>query len=268
VTAGIALAVFGLDQQMSLPAASVVVILVCASLLAAGGFRGFERVTMVLVVVFTVSTLIATAVAGIEWPGSRAIGEVAFRPADLAFMAALIGWMPSAIDVSVWQSLWTLERGRRGASSRSSILIDFHVGYFGTAILALCFVVLGASLMHGRGLSFESGAAAFSRQLIDLYAATLGDWSRPLIGACALAVMLSTTLTVLDGFPRALVRFAAVLSNRDFASSSNGNGPTGAGSPSYRAAPWGSSRGSRGRSRAWSTLQLRFRFSPRRSSRR
>jgi Mn2+/Fe2+ NRAMP family transporter len=39
---------------------------------------------------------------------------------------------------------------------------------------------------------------------VSLYAEVLGEWSRPLIGICAFATMFSTTLTVVDGFPRAL----------------------------------------------------------------
>jgi len=59
-------------------------------------------------------------------------------------------------------------------------------------------------VMHGKGLVFESAAGKFAGQVIDLYVLTLGDWSRPMIGVCAFAVMFSTTLAVLDGFPRAI----------------------------------------------------------------
>ena len=45
---------------------------------------------------------------------------------------------------------------------------------------------------------------------VSLYAETLGEWTRPLIGASAFLVMFSTTFTVVDGFPRAL----AVLADR------------------------------------------------------
>jgi len=40
--------------------------------------------------------------------------------------------------------------------------------------------------------------------VLQLYTSALGDWSRPVIGTAALLVMFSTTLTVADGFPRAL----------------------------------------------------------------
>jgi Mn2+/Fe2+ NRAMP family transporter len=121
-------------------------------------------------------------------------------------MVALVGWMPSAIDVSVWQSLWTLDRARDAGdrpSARASSL-DFHLGYLGTALLAFCFLALGAAVLHGREAPLSPRPAEFAAQVVDLYASTLGPWSRPIIGAAALLTMLSTLLTVLDGFPRAL----------------------------------------------------------------
>lgn len=58
--------------------------------------------------------------------------------------------------------------------------------------------------MYASGVSFAESAGGFASQILELYAQTLGEWARPLVGVCALAVMFSTTLTVLDGFPRAI----------------------------------------------------------------
>ena len=58
--------------------------------------------------------------------------------------------------------------------------------------------------MHHSGTQFPQSAAGFANQVILLYAETLGPWSKPLIGIAAFTVMFSTTLTVIDGFPRAL----------------------------------------------------------------
>jgi Mn2+/Fe2+ NRAMP family transporter len=210
VTAGLALAVF--EFETSAAATSAVLLGVCAVLLAVGRFRWLDRVVKALVAVLTVSTVLATVLVLLRWPGAMPEPEP-WTATDVFFAAALFGWMPSAIDISVWQSLWALER-ERDVQQRASVadaLVDFHVGYIGTALLAVCFVVLGAGVMHGRGLEFADGAAPFAAQLIDLYAATLGDWTRPVIGLSALAVMFSTTLTVLDGFPRALETFVARL---------------------------------------------------------
>jgi Mn2+/Fe2+ NRAMP family transporter len=207
VTAGLAKALLGLDTSpLTL---SAMILLLCAGLVATGGYRWLDRVGKVVVSLLALSTLVATALVlpRLEW------GQVRWWPdpgalsgADVAFMAALVGWMPSAIDVSVWQSIWTLARnettGRRASPRDSSI--DFHLGYAGTALLAVCFLVLGAAVLNREGVEPAQRPAAFASQLIFLYADALGAWSRPLIGAAALATMLSTTLTVVDGFPRAL----------------------------------------------------------------
>ena len=63
--------------------------------------------------------------------------------------------------------------------------------------------------MHGSGVEFASSSVAFCRQVIELYTSNLGIWSQPLIASVAFLAMLSTTVTVADGFPRtvaALIR--------------------------------------------------------------
>ena len=82
--------------------------------------------------------------------------------------------------------------------------IDFHLGYLATAILAVAFVSFGALVMFGTGAEFSSSGVAFARQLIDMYTATLGNWSRWLIALVAFITMFSTTLTVMDGYARTL----------------------------------------------------------------
>ena len=130
---------------------------------------------------------------------------------SVAFMVALVGWMPSAFDISIWHSLWTLARREQTGHAplvKESVL-DFNVGYVGTVLLALCFVLLGAGVMYGSGEAFDDRAAVFAQQVISLYTKNLGEWAAPLIGLAAGTVMFSTTLTVADGFPRALSGLAA-----------------------------------------------------------
>ena len=222
VTAGVFLQVTGLRFS---PIATVAALLaVCAGLLAFGRYRWLDAVTKVAVGIFTLATLTATALAipriGGPWVPSFATMETR----DWLFVAALIGWMPSAIDVSVWQSLWTLARAEQTghrASVRDAVF-DFHVGYIGTAVLAVCFLVLGAAVM--RGVTPEASPAAFGAQLVDLYAQTLGAWSRPIVGGAALLVMFSTTLTVADGFPRALSVLVDRVRGPEQSSDANGEG--------------------------------------------
>lgn len=208
VTAGLGIAVFGLPGGPVEVSAALLAI--CAAILGFGKFRALDRVLKVLVAVFTAGTLgVTVQVVGqlnwtaVQWP------DLQHRP-DLLFMAALFGWMPSAVDLSVWQSLWTLERSRdlRRRIPLAESMVDFHVGYWGTAVLAVCFVLMGAGLMFEQGLTFEDPAGRFAAQLVEMYGRTLGTGLEPLIGVAAFAVMFSTTLAVLDGFPRALEAFA------------------------------------------------------------
>lgn len=222
VTAGVFLSLTGLT--LSPVSMTAILLAVCAGLTAVGQYKWLDTVTKGAVALFTIATLIATAMAlprvsGPLWPDWGA-----FAKSDILFVAALVGWMPSAIDVAVWQSLWTLARGRQtgdGPTVRGAVF-DFHVGYFGTVVLALCFLILGAAVM--RGAELEAAPAAFGAQLVSLYADTLGAWSRPIIGAAAFLVMFSTTLTVVDGFPRALSVLADRFRSDELASEATGDG--------------------------------------------
>lgn len=191
---------------------SAILLLLCGLTVALGGYRWLDRIMKVVVVLLTVSTVTATVLAlGVIEPSSLRPWPAAsdWSLGSVLFLAGLIGWMPSAIDVAVWHSLWTLARSEATgeAPNMEDTRVDFNVGYIGTALLAVCFLIMGASVMHGSGVPFSDKAGPFAGQVISLYTTTLGDWAGPLIGVCAFTVMLSTTLTVLDGFARALSSF-------------------------------------------------------------
>ena len=211
VTAGLAIAVLGIKQSPAVVSAAIIA--VCASLLAVGRYHWLDRITKVLVAVLTLSTLAATALAlpRVDFSTLALFPPGPVDKATIFFVAALVGWMPSAIDVSVWQSLWTLARSADSghAPTLKESSTDFHIGYVGTALLALCFVIMGAGAMYGTGQKFPDSAGAFAGQVITLYANSLGEASRPIIGTAAFAVMFSTVLTVVDGFPRAIAVLVA-----------------------------------------------------------
>jgi Mn2+/Fe2+ NRAMP family transporter len=84
-------------------------------------------------------------------------------------------------------------------------LVDFKIGYWGSLITALMFLSLGALVMFGTGETFPGRAHEFAARFVGMYTNALGAWSRPVIVAVAFATMLSTLLTVLDGYPRVLM---------------------------------------------------------------
>ncbi len=184
----------------------------CAALLFIGSYRWLDKIVKVVVVVLTLSTVSATVLVlpKIEW------GGMTFWPEQMdlktiAFIVALVGWMPSAFDISIWHSLWTLARRRETshAPSLKESMLDFNIGYLGTVLLAFCFLTLGAGVMFGSGEEFSGNPAAFIGQVIALYTKNLGAWSTPVITLSALTVMFSTTLTVVDGYARAVACLVA-----------------------------------------------------------
>ena len=206
VTAALAKITFGLS--LTPQSLTIILLLLCGLVSLGGRFKLLDQINKVVVVIFTVATLISTVLLlpQIEWSAIPVVPDWdGFSIKDIMFCAALVGWMPSAIDISVWHSLWTLARKNSSGHqpTRRQALADFHLGYWGTALLALCFVTLGAGVMYGRA-EFAGGAVGFAAQVIRLYVDTLGEWSRALISASAFAVMFSTTLAVADGFPRAI----------------------------------------------------------------
>jgi Mn2+/Fe2+ NRAMP family transporter len=200
---------FGLSWPI--PAVAGLLCLVCGGLLLAGRFPFLDRAIKFVMVLLALSTFGAASIALPHadlssfslWPRAALSGAV-----PLAFVLALMGWMPSAIDISVWSSLWTLAKDRASGrrSSPGAVLLDFRIGYVATGVLALAFVALGAVLMYGSGEAFSPRGTEFSAQVVDLYTATLGDWTRPIVLTAVLTTMFSTSLTVIDGFPRAIDR--------------------------------------------------------------
>lgn len=125
VCAGLAKAIFGLPYAATTLAA--VLIGICATILAVGRFKWLDTINKVIIVLLSVGTLAATALAlpRIDWSSMPFWVSGPITTTDIFFFAAVVGWMPSAIDISVWNSLWTLARRessgiRPPATSRSS----------------------------------------------------------------------------------------------------------------------------------------------------
>jgi Mn2+/Fe2+ NRAMP family transporter len=224
VSAGVAIAWLGLDPFLASTVGaakgpvlvSAVLLVVCASLLSCGGYVWLDRFIKVVIPILSLCTVWAmiTQWDNINWSwGALLPSGAVFDVAGIAFCVALIGWMPSAIDISVWSSLWTLARADHSdvKPQPRDVLLDFDAGYLATLLLALAFVLLGTGLMHGQGLTFENNASKFAAQVIDLYTASLGGWARPVIGTAAFLVMLSTVVTVVDAFPRVLAALVVQL---------------------------------------------------------
>lgn len=184
---------------------SAIILGICILILAAGQYSALDSAIKMIMVVLTISTLIAILVAffntgGTPKPPSPSIWTVS----GVSFLIALMGWMPIPIDGAAWHSLWSLERMKQTGKrpSLKDCLTDFNIGYIGAGLLALCFLTLGALIMFGSGEVFAGSGGAFSKQLVSIYTSTLGDWAYIIIIVCAFTTMFRTTLTVTDAYPR------------------------------------------------------------------
>lgn len=209
VTAGIAVQLFGISNDIAIW--SVAITMLCAAILAIGKYRILDKLMKVIIITLTISTLVAVFFAFRESITTQGIGTPAnllqVIPSDaaaMAFLIAFMGWMPAPLDISIWHSLWTLEKADRSKDAVQSSIFDFNIGYAGAVVLGICFMTLGALVMFGSGETFSSSGGVFAGQLIHMYTASLGDWATLIIGIAAFTTMFSTTLTTLDASPRAL----------------------------------------------------------------
>ena len=179
---------------------------VCLAILLLGHFKALDSVAKGIMGLLTLATVIALVIAFSNGPMAPAdyIGPSPYELAMLSFMVALMGWMPAPIEISALSSLWLKEKQAQQAVTKSQGLFDFNVGYWLTACLALVFFSLGVLVQYGQSSNIELGGVAFAKQLIDMYALTIGEWARPLVSAIAFLCMFGTTLTVLDGYARTL----------------------------------------------------------------
>jgi Mn2+/Fe2+ NRAMP family transporter len=173
-----------------------------------GHYALLDTTMKLIIVILSISTITAFIISlnhGIQI-------QEGFTPPDLwdaagiAFLIALMGWMPTPIEASVWPSLWAIERKKQThyQPTYEESLFDFHVGYLGSAVMAIFFFGLGAFVLYGSGLQFSGSSIKFSEQLVSVYTQTFGSWSTPIISAIVLTTMFSTALTVIDGYPRTL----------------------------------------------------------------
>jgi len=204
VTAGIAFSLFG--SSFSLELWAVIILGFCFLLLLLGRYNLLDKMMKIIIILLSISTLLAVGIAfnnsGSELPWVQVFPT---SNHEVIFLIAFMGWMPAPLDVSIWNSLWAVEKQKTtDVFEKKSALLDFNIGYVSTIILGVCFLLLGGLVMYGSGKSFSDSGGEFSLQLIDMYTENLGDWSFAIIGVAAFTTMFSTTLTTLDASPRAM----------------------------------------------------------------
>ncbi|MDP5093991.1 MAG: Nramp family divalent metal transporter [Polaribacter sp.] len=205
VTAGLAAELFGITNNLVIW--STILLLISILILVIGKYKVLDNLMKYIIIILTISTIAAVSVALSKSNQTFSVAQIIpSGSVEITFLIAFLGWMPAPLDVSIWHSIWSVEKNKSTLSRTTSkeALFDFNVGYIGTLFLGVCFVLLGALVMYKSGETFSDKGTVFASQLINLYTKNLGGFSYVFIAIAAFTTMFSTTITTLDASPRAM----------------------------------------------------------------
>ena len=214
-----AILTFVLPFPVPVPTLSLVVIASCVIILLFGKYRILDGLSKLIMIALTVTTVAAVAIA-LARNGMQGVAPADYispspwNLSALAFIVALMGWMPAPIEISAINSMWVVAKRRLTKVSYQDGIFDFNVGFIGTAILAIVLLALGALVQFGSPESVEMVGGKYIAQLINMYASTIGEWARGLIAFIAFMCMFGTTITVIDGYSRTNIESLRILFNK------------------------------------------------------
>jgi len=212
-------------SAIPVPILSTAILALCAVLLVTGGYRMLDKVNGWMLAFLVVSTVIATLMVlpRIEF-GTLADFSWTRDKASFLFLVALIGFMPSPIDVSAGVSIWKVEADHLLPAGTKVSIKDMREAFLGpyilTAVMAVCFCVMGAGVMHPQGIAPLADAPGFAGQVVGLYRETLGPIPAFLAGLSALSVMVTTVIAAIDVYVRI---FSVAVSGPKLEGNSNSN---------------------------------------------
>ena len=204
VTAAILVASFG---TLSLTTWAVLIGIAIIALHRAGKYPALALGSKIAMLVLAIVSVVAFFAAPPRLSELAQMVVPSIPEGSLVLVAAILGLMPTGINVAIWHSLWALEQlddWKKIAEDKKGLLrlgmTDLNVGYILSAFLAVIFVSLGANLLLPRGLTPAGVDVAVT--LSRIYTDVLGAWMYPVFMLAAFAAMFSTTYSVMDGFPR------------------------------------------------------------------
>ncbi len=191
----------------------VAICLLCYAILRIGQFKVLDGIIKVIMVVLVLSTSAAFFQALYKMPQDIAVDVIFPAESGLLFLIAFMGWLPAPLDVSIWQSLWWIDKSKIQELNklRENTAFDFRLGYWSTLIIGVFFLGLGALILHPQGRSFPTSGVAFAEELMGVYQSQFGTGAMIIIGFSAFTAMFSTTLTTLDASPKAMAAALDIL---------------------------------------------------------
>ena len=195
VTAGLASTIFWKFETIqigellisSIETWTIIILLICLITLTVGKYKLLDKLIKIIIITLTISTVLAVCFA--LFKNTQPVSFQQILPEnniEIAFLIAFMGWMPAPLDISVWHSLWAIEKKNDNQSfTPKEALFDFNIGYLSTIILGIGFLLLGTLVMFSSGETFSAKAGEFSNQLISMYTISLGNWAYIIIGIAA-----------------------------------------------------------------------------------
>jgi Mn2+/Fe2+ NRAMP family transporter len=216
VTAGLASQLFGFTNNLVLW--STILMAISMFILMVGKYKLLDNLMKFIIIILTISTIIAVSVALFSTKEPFDMNQILpSGTIEITFLIAFLGWMPAPLDVSIWHSIWSVEKDKNSETKikPKEAIFDFNVGYFSAFFLGICFLLLGALVMHNSGETFSNNGGEFASQLITLYTKNLGEISYIFIAIAAFTTMFSTTITTLDASPRAMTKTTNLLFDKE-----------------------------------------------------
>jgi Mn2+/Fe2+ NRAMP family transporter len=209
IQAAVTIVTAGLVQKMTgvtfnAESISIIILIICLSILQIGKFKILDHLMKVVMIVLSISTIVAFFLSFQNDVDYTAMAQSTFslkNNQDLSFLVTFVGWMPAPLDIAIWHSIWVLVKPKEQSFDSD---FDFKIGFYGTAFLGICFLVLGAHTLYQTGINLEASAGGFASQLIDIFVSNLGESFYWVITIAAFTTMFSTTITCFDAMPRVM----------------------------------------------------------------
>lgn len=215
ICAGILQAIFTVN--ISSNHLTIIIIIFTAMMIIIGHYKLLNQIMKYAMLILLFATFIAVLMI-IDKPiieSDLYYKKSAFNFEYIPFMLALMGWMPGPIELSVWHSLWLEAHNKNNKKLIfKNAKIDFNIGYFITFFTAILFLILGAKTLYISGKEISDNNVIFAQELITTYVNSIGLWSQHIIAIIIAITILSTTMTLIDIYPRTLAVGLKTMQNK------------------------------------------------------
>ncbi|MBK8505373.1 MAG: hypothetical protein IPL46_26140 [Saprospiraceae bacterium] len=211
VCGGLLSSMFGMST-ISMPFLVGGILSSTALLLIIGRFSALDILITLISILLLIPVLIAFIAVLIQGPVDQTdvldSTHNLLTGAGLALTISLIGFMPTGLEVSVFSSVWMVDKinSSQYHPTLKESLFDFNLGYLFTTLLALMFMTIGAFTVYGTGLLLPENSTAFSNQLLSIFTTNLGRWTYPIIAIAAFGTIYGTLIAAWDAFARSFIR--------------------------------------------------------------